>query len=186
MSTPSDAPASVPPLPKIQIALGPYSIESIKTWLKTKKLPFSATSRAEIAQRVHQLMETGKLSFDELLKALVGIEESASKHVYLFTVDADKDIGQVLLKQLTDLKIDLSGVRVPAAGVTTTPKLIYAINTQKEFRAKWAEIQTRVTLDLKTLQPKKKSLPRVVAFRSGQGNGPRPYSIRHPATAALS
>jgi hypothetical protein len=164
--------SDIPSLAQVQIALGPYSIESIKTWLKSKRLPFSAASRTDIAQRVHQLIDKGKLDFDELRAALVGIEESASKHVYLYTVEPEKNIDQALQKQLTDLKTPLSGARIPASNVTKTPKLIYAINTQKEFRAKWAEIQTRVTLDMKTLEPKKVPLPRVVVFvldkKSGQ------------------
>jgi hypothetical protein len=164
LSNTSDTPNAGPSLAKVQIALGPYSIESIKTWLKSKRLPYSAASRTDIAQRVHQLIEKGKLKFDELLAALVGIEESASKHIYLYTVEPDKNIAHVLQKQLVDLKTPLSGSRLPASSVTKTPKLIYAINTQKEFRAKWAETQTRVTLDMKTLEPKKVPLPRIVVF----------------------
>lgn len=170
MSTQSHATATqTPSLPQVQILLGPYSIDVIKTWLKYKKLPFSAGSRAEIAKRVHKLIESGKLSYDDLSDGLIGIEESASKQVHLYSVEPEFD--KVLDKHLSQLKPTLSDRRTPANATTKTPKAIYTINNSKEFRMKWAEVQTRVTLDPRTLTPKKVPLPRVVVFALDKKTG---------------
>jgi hypothetical protein len=52
-----------------------------------------------------------------------------------------------------------------------TPKMIYAVNTPKEFRMKWGEIQTRATFDRKNLDIVKKSVPVLFVFMLDKTTG---------------
>jgi hypothetical protein len=144
--------------------LGPFSTASIQMWLRMQKLTFSATTRAEIAKRVHDAIAKKKTTLEAVENGLIGIEESRSKTVYLVRVKDHKTVAQKVDKQLADLKTSLSPARILAKGSSATPKMIYALNTQKQFRMKWAEVQTHATFDPKTLQVAKESVVVIFVF----------------------
>jgi hypothetical protein len=162
--TSSDGAMKPPSLPEIQILLGPFSLSSVQMWLRMQKLTHSASTRGEIAKRVHDAIQKGHLTFQAVLDGLIGIEESRSKTVHLVRVKDTKHFAQKVDKQLTDLGTKLSSSRSLSTVQSPTPKMIYAINTHKEFRMKWGEVQTRATFDRKNLEVKKESIPVIFVF----------------------
>lgn len=156
--------SAVPSLAQIEKILGRYSIASVRTWLKSQKLTSTANSRADLAKRVHGLLEKEKVDIDTVIEGLIGIEESASKLVYVFHIDPTPAALKKLDKQLSELKVPLSSERSPAAEVKATPKLVYAMNDAQTFRAKWAEKQTRLIANRRTRSWDESSLPRVVVL----------------------
>ncbi len=151
-------------LPQIQMLLGPFSVSSVQMWLRMQKLTYSASTREEIAKRVHDAIQKGNLTLQAVIEGLIGIEESRSKTVHLVRVSETKHLAQKVDKQLTDLGTKLLPSRILATVQSSTTKMIYAINTQKEFRMKWGEVQTRATFDRKKLEVVKKSIPIIFVF----------------------
>jgi hypothetical protein len=151
-------------LPQIQMLLGPFSSSSVQMWLRMRKLPHSASTRGEIAKRVHDGIKKGHLTLEDVVDGLIGIEESRSKTVHLVRVSGTKYFAQRVDKQLTDLGTVLSQSRILATVKSPTPKMIYAVNTHKEFRMKWGEVQTRAILDRKNFDVVKKSVPVLFVF----------------------
>ena len=129
-----------------------------------QKLTYSASTREEIAKRVHDAIQKGNLTLQAVTDGLIGIEESRSKMVHLVRVSETKHFAQKVDKQLTDLGTKLSPSRILATVQSSTPKMLYAINTQKEFRMKWGEVQTRATFDRKKLEVVKKAIPVIFVF----------------------
>jgi hypothetical protein len=164
--TPSsiDGVTKPPSLAQIQMLLGPFSAASIQMWLRMQKLTYSATTRAEIAKRVHDAITKKQTTLQAVENGLIGIEESRSKTVHLVRAMDNKHVAQRVDKQLADLKASLSPARILAKASSATPKMVYALNTQKQFRMKWAEVQTRVTFDRKTLQVVKESIVVIFVF----------------------
>lgn len=162
---------TVPSLVQVEKILGKYSIASVRTWLKSQHLASTANSRADLAKRVHGLIENDKVSLDTVIEGLIGIEESASKLVYVYRIDPTPESLARLDKQLLELKIPLSLERSPAADVKTTPQLIYAINNAVTFRAKWAEKQTRVVANRRTRSFDDTHLARVVVVVLDKATG---------------
>jgi hypothetical protein len=160
----SDGATKPATLPQIQMLLGPFSVSSVQMWLRMQKLTYSASTREEIAKRVHDAIQKGNLTLQAVTGGLIGIEESRSKTVHLVRVSETKHFAQKVDKQLTDLGTKLSPSRILATVQSPTPKMIYAINTQKEFRMKWGEVQTRATFDRKKLEVVKKSIPVIFVF----------------------
>ena len=162
---------SVPSVAQVEKILGRYSIASVRTWLKSQKLTSSASSRVELAKRVHGLLEKEKVDLDTLIEGLIGIEEAASKLVFVYQVEVTPSVLKAFGKQLADLKVPLASERSPAAEVKTTPKLVYAMNEGGVFRAKWAEKQTRLVANRRTRSWDETSLPRVVVLVFDQKSG---------------
>jgi hypothetical protein len=144
--------------------LGPFSVSSVQMWLRMQKQTYSASTREEMAKRVHDAIQKGNLTLQTVTDGLIGIEESRSKTVHLLRVKDQKQIAQKVDKQLKDLGVELSNARILATVKSSTPKMIYAINTPKEFRMKWGEVQTRATFDRKKLEVVKKSVPVIFVF----------------------
>src|ERR1039458_1928253 len=167
----SDGAMKPPSLPEIQILLGPFSLSSVQMWLRLQKLTYSASTRGEIAKRVHDAIKKGHLTFQDVVDGLIGIEESRSKTVHLVCVKDAKHLAQKVDKQLTDLGTKLSSSRSLATVQSPTPKMIYAVNTHKEFRMKWGEVQTRATFDRKNLDVKKESIPVIFVFVLDKATG---------------
>ena len=151
--------------------LGKYSIASVRTWLKSQKLTHTANSRADLTKKVYGLVEKGKVELDTLIEGLIGIEEAASKVVHVFTIVPTKAHLTAIDKQLKDLGVPFSDERAPAAEVTFKPKLVYAINTDSTLRVKWAEKQTRVTVNRRIREFKEVSLSRLVVFVLDKATG---------------
>jgi hypothetical protein len=152
--------------------LGDFSASSVQMWLRMQKLTWSGVGREEIAKRIHSAIQKGELTFNALLEGLIGIEESRSKIVHLVRVkDGDQAFVKKVDKQLTDLKMTLSPARSLAKGLSSTPKMVYAMNNSKEFRMKWGEVQTNVTFDKKKLDVSKKAKAVIFVFVLDKTNG---------------
>ena len=167
----SDGATKPTTLPQIQMLIGPFTSSSVQMWLRMQKLTHSASTRGEIAKRVHDGINKGQLTLQGVVDGLIGIEESRSKTVHLVRVSEAKHFAQKVDKQLTDLGTKLSPSRVLATVQSPTPKMIYAVNTPKEFRMKWGEIQTRATFDRKNLDIVKKSVPVLFVFMLDKTTG---------------
>jgi hypothetical protein len=113
---------------------------------------------------VYDAIKKGHQTFQSVVDGLIGIEESQSKTVHLVRVNDTKHFAQKVDKQLTDLGITLSSSRILSKVQSTTPEMIYALNTHKQFRMKWGEVQTRATFDRKNLTVVKKPIPVTFVF----------------------
>jgi hypothetical protein len=171
---------SVPSLSDIKTILGKYSIDSISNWLKRCELPSSASSRDEIAQKVHGLIEKKALTLEGLIAAMIGIEEASSKRTFLFRVPHTADDLKQIDKQLADLKVTLTKERVPAANPNTTPKVVYAINDPDELRIKWTELHTKVEAVRKTRTWKETKVPKIVVLIVNKSTGLVQLRYDHP------
>jgi hypothetical protein len=133
-------------------------------WLRMQKLTHSASSREDIAKRVHDALQKGSLTFQAVEEGLIGIEESQSKTVHLVRVKDAKHFAQKVDKQLADLGIPLSAKRTLSKVQSSAPKMIYALNTHKQFRMKWGEVQTRAAFNKKTFEVAKETVPVIFVF----------------------
>jgi hypothetical protein len=163
--------ANVPTLLQVEKILGRYSIASIRTWLKSQKLTSTASSRIDIAKRVHGLLENGKVDLETVIDGLIGIEESASKLVYVYQIDPTKANLERIDQQLLAIRTLLSPERSPASEVKTTPRLVYAINDAAGFRAKWAEKQARLVANHTTRTFNETPVTRVVVLALDKKTG---------------
>jgi hypothetical protein len=160
-----------PSVQEVRRILGNYSIAPVRTWLKRKELSHTMNSREAMVEKVHQLVEKGELTEDELIAAAIGIEEASSKRVFLYRIPTTHKDLATFEKQLADLKVPLSNGRERSQVPTMTPKLVYATNEEEWFRAKWHEQHIRITADKrhKTFDEKKvqKIIVLIVNKKSG-------------------
>jgi hypothetical protein len=156
--------SALPSLAQVEQILGPYSIASIRAWLKYRGLPHTANTRASLIKLVHGLVQKEKIELKSVVEGLIGIEESSAKTVYLLETEVTpKHIAQID-HQLHGLGIHLSSGRAPATNVKSVPTLIYAINTANELRVKWAEKQVHVVIDKINEKFETQMVTKVVVF----------------------
>src|SRR5229473_7513159 len=154
MATPSDH--------EIRQVIGKHSIASIRAWLKRVGLSHTMNSRDEMFSKVEQHLKSGKITLDGLVAAAIGIEEASSKRTFLYRISNSPDAIAKIDEQLTALNVTLSTDRVRSAHPTMTPKLVYAINDQALFRAKWIEQHTRIKADKKRQEFTESKEPKVI------------------------
>jgi hypothetical protein len=88
---------------------------------------------------VHKLVESGKLTEDDVIEGAIGIEEASSKVVFLYQMPLGDEALKKIDKQLSDLKVHLSTERTASVSPTAQSKLQYAINNEAALRVKWNE-----------------------------------------------
>jgi hypothetical protein len=157
-------PKSTPSLVQVKNILGKYSIASVRSWLRRKKLSATMNSRNAMVAKVHRLIESEQLTEDDLVEGAIGIEEASSKRTYIYRIPTSPSALKTIDEQLTALKVPLVSERTPSVSPTPTPKMQYAINTPSLFRAKWNELHTRVKVDKKKQQFISLKEPKVIVL----------------------
>src|SRR5260370_20655737 len=130
---------AAPSLDRIKKILGKYSIASVRSWLKRKKLPHTMNTREAMAVKVHDLVEKGEITEEQVIEGAIGIEEASSKRTFLYRMPKNASDLAKIDKQLADLKIPLSTERTPSVSPTPKPQRQYVINGPAALRAKWNE-----------------------------------------------
>jgi hypothetical protein len=164
-------PQSVPTLTQIKKIIGKYSIASVRSWLKRRKLPHTMNSRDAMAERVHKLVEAGKLTEDDVLEGAIGIEEASSKLVFLYRIPTDAAALQKIDKQLADLKVQLSTERTPSVSPSPQSKLQYAINSTGTLRMKWNEIHVHIRPNKKLRRFVDSDVPKIIVLIADKKTG---------------
>ena len=171
---------ATPSAEEIRKILGPYSIASVRNWLKRCELPRTANSRDDLVQRVHSLIEKKSLTLEGLIAAMIGIEEASSKRTFLFQIPCSEGDIAKTDKQLSDLKVPLSSQRVPARNPTAKPTMAYAINGEGELRIKWTELQKRVQAIRKTRSWTELNVPKIIVLVWNKTTGVVQLRCDHP------
>ncbi len=139
-----------------------HSIASVRNWLRSKGLAYSAGTKADMRKRVEGLIEKGSISVEDVGDGAIDLEEASAKRTFLYSVSNELQNLAVIETQLATLKVPLSDERSLASSPTAKPKLVYAINSPTEFRAKWTELHTNLFADRRTEKFEHKPAPKVV------------------------
>ena len=107
-SSSSDGASKPVSLPQIQMLLGPFSVSSVQMWLRMQKQTYSASTREEMAKRVHDAIQKGNLTLQTVTDGIIGIEESRSKTVHLLRV---KDQKQATGFDAREFQLAISALR---------------------------------------------------------------------------
>jgi hypothetical protein len=139
-----------------------HSIASVRNWLRSKGLTYSAATKAAMRKRVEGLIKKGSISVEDVGDGAIDLEEASAKRTFLYSVSNEPQNLAVIDTQLASLKVPLSNERSLASSPTAKPKLVYAINSSTEFRAKWTELHTHLFVNRKTEKFDHKPVPKVV------------------------
>lgn len=169
-----------PSLEEVRTLIGSYSIASIRNWLKRCGLPHSASTRNEIATRVHGLLQKKELTVPGLIAAMIGIEEASSKRTYLYRIPTSPSDLNRIDKQLTDLKVVFAKVRIPAFDPKTATKVVYVLNSAEELRVKWTEMHKRVEANRQTRTFDETNVPKIVVLTANKVTGLVQLRYDHP------
>jgi hypothetical protein len=152
------------PAPKaIEDLLGNISIAAVRSWLKLKGVASSAASRDALTARIRNLLEQKCLSWPELQIAAIQMEESSSKRVALYDIskqaatkaaDVEKRARKINKSFSTEACLAPSGPKEPT--------LVYLSRTDREIRAKFAETQYSIEVNLKRQTASRVPVTRVV------------------------
>lgn len=139
--------------------LAPHSMASIKSWLKSQGLSHSANGRMALAERVLGLFKKSQLTLASLKSALIGIEETGAKRIYIYQISATATNISIIGKTLNSLGINVTQDRIASPTNPTKTTLVYTLNGPDEFRAKWCETHTKYKTDVDSLTvlPKKET-----------------------------
>ena len=137
-------------------------------------------SRDEMVTKVHGLLESGDITEDGLIEASIGIEEASSKRTFLYRIPhAAKDVSKID-EQLDALHIPLSTERTPAVAPTMTPKLVYAMNNESIFRAKWSEQHIRIKVDKRLKEFSEIKVAKIIVVVANKKTGEVQLRYDHP------
>lgn len=109
----------------VEKILANASIASVRSWLRARGKKFSAGSREQLVERVAAQIEKQDLTFGELENAIIGIEETGAKLIFLFEIDGEINSAKVKAN-LSKLGVTLKANREIATPVPVKPKMIYA------------------------------------------------------------
>lgn len=155
---------------KIAHLIEEVSIASLRSWLKSEGLEYSASTRDQMAQRLFKLLQSGNLSEKELEMAVSNIEEASSKRIVLFELPEAAIFPTVekFANHLDDVGVKLSKELRRAPRLPAEPTLVYVMYStavsSNTIRAKWAETQTRIEVDYTSLQIVKDKVTRIVVM----------------------
>jgi hypothetical protein len=160
---------------RIEQLLSGISIAAVSSWLKTKVLAHSASSREGIVARVDKLIETGELTWEDFETGAIELEESSSKTVSIFQLTSE-DVGRLR---------DERGLQARARNMTRAcatsptivshppeaPTLVYLAVSGEGVRAKFAETQKRLEIDLVRQTLKRVPVKKVVVANANFATG---------------
>lgn len=137
---------------QIEAAIADMSIAAIRSWLKSRALPHSANTREQIVERLLKLLREDELSEAEFHDGLCSIEEASAKRISLYSLEREAEERlrdrDTFARRLRRNGISLSTGTKAAPRLPSEPMLVYVIHSPTSIRAKWAETQIRVEVDL--------------------------------------
>jgi hypothetical protein len=137
---------------QIEAAIADMSVAAIRSWLKSRELPHSANTRDQILQRLVKLLREGELSEAEFLVGICSIEEASAKRISLYSLEREAEEAlrdmEAFARRLRRNGITLSTEAKVAPRLPPEPTLVYVVHSPTSIRAKWAETQVRVEVDL--------------------------------------
>src|SRR6185437_917885 len=139
----------VPNAKAVDSLLSNISIAAVSSWLKQKGVPSSAATRDALTARVLRLFEKKLLTWPEIQLAALEMEESSSKRVILFDISDQIVKGDDIDKRAAHVNAKVSTVPCLAPSQPTEPTLVYVSHAGGEVRAKYAETQYSIRVDLK-------------------------------------
>jgi len=137
---------------QIEATIADVSVAAIRSWLKSRDLPHSANTREQIVQRLLKLLREDELSEQEFHEGLCNIEEASAKRISLFSMEREAEERlrdrETFVRRMRREGISMSTETKSAPRQPPEPTLVYLIHTPSSIRAKWAETQIRVEVDL--------------------------------------
>jgi hypothetical protein len=162
---------AIPSIQQVKNVLGQYSIAPVRNWLKRRNLTHTMNSRGAMVERVHGLIEAGKLSHDDLIEGAIGIEEASSKRTFIYRISHTKRDLEKIDAQLKALKVPISNERAPSVAPAMTSKLVYALNDDSTFRAKWNEVHIRIKADKRSKTFEESKQPKIIVLIVNKATG---------------
>jgi len=147
----------------IQPTLNHVAVEGLRAWLKTIGFSAPRLTRAGITDLIVKHIAQGQLTEAALESTLIGFEEASNMRIYLFRFDDDANVTAAkasLDSRLKNLGIPIGEKRKFAGDRKAPMSPVYAITGGSLLRVKWAEEQTRVTLNMETMEPVKETKPK--------------------------
>src|SRR5207253_603906 len=137
---------------QIEAITADISVAAIRSWLKSRGLPHSANTREQTVNRLLKLLKEEELSEAEFLDGLCNIEEASAKRISLYRLEREaqgrlKD-RETFVQRMRRDRITVSTATKAAPRQPSEPTLVYLIHSPNSIRAKWAETQTRVEVDM--------------------------------------
>ena len=132
---------------QIEDLIGEISIAAVRSWLRSKGLTHSASSREALTKRISKLVQQEKLTLEELRTGAIQLEEASSKRVILFHLRPE-DVRRLKLRGPAQSKSSYSNTPRRAPKTPQTPTVVYLYKDEKQVRLKFAETQTRVRVDV--------------------------------------
>lgn len=127
------------------------SIASIKSWLMSRNVTLTANTKDALAERVHKVLEDGKMTLSQLESGLLEIEECGGKRIHLFKIEPTQPNLATIQKQLKSLSVTFSAGKLGAPASVSGTKLVYITDDGVTIRAKWAEKHTKYVSQLPIL-----------------------------------
>jgi hypothetical protein len=160
---------------RIAQLLSGISIAAVSSWLKTKVLAHSANSREAIVARVDKLIQTGELSWEDFEAGATELEESSSKTVLIFQLSPD-DVRRLheergLRARARSMSATSTSSPMIVSDLPKAPTLIYLAVSDENVRAKFAETQTKMEVDLVRQTFKRVAVKKVVVANANLETG---------------
>jgi hypothetical protein len=137
---------------QIEKTLRNVSLTAIKHWLKIAELEHSAQNAGELYERLAKLIDTDKLTLEDLQGAVLEIEENGAKRIFLQKLlETDKISSKAAFeKHLRSLNLALSNTATETIFNPRRPTLNYVYWGNPEVRVKFSETHEKVDVDLET------------------------------------
>ena len=152
---------------RIESTLKNVAVEGLRAWLKTIGFSVPRLTRAGVTDLIVKHIAQGKLTEAALESTLIGFEEASNMRIYLFRFSDDANVATAqasLGARLKNLGIPISNERKFAGDKKAPMSPVYAITGGSLLRVKWAEEQTRVTLNAETTELVKETKPKRVVL----------------------
>lgn len=166
---------------QIETTIADVSIAAVRAWLKARGLPHSAGTRSQLVDRLSKLLQAGRISEAELNEALASFEEASAKRVSIFTLDPgaldELRNEEALAARLRRSGTVLSPQPTPAPRRPPSPTLVYVLRRGPQIRAKWAETQTKVEVDLARGRLLRAPVVKIAVLAADTGSGM--VQVRH-------
>lgn len=171
---------------RIEPTLNNVAVEGLRAWLRTIGFSVPRLTRAGITDLIVKHIAEKKLEEAALESTLIGFEEASNMRIYLFRFDDDANVAAAkasLDSRLNNLGIPIRDERKFAGDRKAPMSPVYAITGGSLLRVKWAEEQTRVTLNTETMEPVKETKPKRVVLIADFASRTAELRLNSPETA---
>ena len=133
---------------QLERIVGHVSQIAVKHWLKVSELEHSAGNTDEFYRRLSKLLESGRLTIDDLQGAALEIEENGGKRIYLRQLKGFESLSdrERFRSHLGDQGLSLSDMANKSIKTPPEATLNYVFWSEQQVRIKLSE--THVELDV--------------------------------------